>query len=586
MTDQNETVNLAPPPATVAATNSSIEGHSRRGGNQRGRSGGRGRGSRGRGGNDGGRGQKRKDAGRMAYNRNRENRAKRQKVDAGEDGETKEGEVEGEEAEKEERKPKRKVAVLIGYCGTGYKGMQLNPPHKSIEGDLFEAMVKAGAISKANSNDPKKSSLVRCARTDKGVHAAGNVISLKLIIEDPDIVTKINSHLPDQIRVWGIVRTVGSFSCYQQCDSRRYEYLLPSHVFLPPHPKSFLAKVCRETAEKERDLEGYLERQQEVSGWWDGVDSLVEEQLLKGAENRDAAEKAFEEESQDDEPPWSRRGTPVPEVPEVKAEDQGAAGEKVMKETVEDDKWKREQETKELLKKIRAFHLAEKKKYRISPERLERVRNAFKKYQGTINFHNYTVAKSFGDPSAKRHIKTFEVMDPIIINGTEWLSIRVHGQSFMMHQIRKMVGMAMMAVRTGCPLERIPETFGRRKVSIAKAPGLGLLLESPQFGAYNTKATTEFDKDPIDFEKYKEEIDQFRAKMIYENLFEEEEKMNVFNQFVQFLDTYKSPTYTYLTSAGMKALDETQTNGGNKAATGKEAPADSEDEDAASGNEG
>jgi tRNA pseudouridine38-40 synthase len=61
-----------------------------------------------------------------------------------------------EEGEKEQRKPKRKVAVLIGYCGTGYRGMQLNPPHKSIEGDLFEAFVQAGAISRANSDDPKK----------------------------------------------------------------------------------------------------------------------------------------------------------------------------------------------------------------------------------------------------------------------------------------------------------------------------------------------------------------------------------------------------------------------------------------------
>ena len=45
---------------------------------------------------------------------------------------------------------------MISYCGTGYKGMQLNPPHKSIEGDLFAAFVAAGAISQANSNDPKK----------------------------------------------------------------------------------------------------------------------------------------------------------------------------------------------------------------------------------------------------------------------------------------------------------------------------------------------------------------------------------------------------------------------------------------------
>lgn len=37
--------------------------------------------------------------------------------------------------------------------------MDRNPPLKTIEGDLFDALVKAGAISKDNSNDPKKVSL-------------------------------------------------------------------------------------------------------------------------------------------------------------------------------------------------------------------------------------------------------------------------------------------------------------------------------------------------------------------------------------------------------------------------------------------
>ena len=30
-----------------------------------------------------------------------------------------------EEIDAEERRPKRKVAVMIGYSGSGYKGMQL-----------------------------------------------------------------------------------------------------------------------------------------------------------------------------------------------------------------------------------------------------------------------------------------------------------------------------------------------------------------------------------------------------------------------------------------------------------------------------
>ena len=143
---------------------------------------------------------------------------------------------------------------------------------KTIEGDLFTALVAAGAISKANANDPKKSSFVRCARTDKGVHAAGNVVSLKMIVQDSDIIQKINEHLNPQIRVWGYEITNKSFSCYHFCDSRVYEYLIPSHCFLPPHPSTFLGRKIREMAEAHGDMEGLRQRQEEVLTFWDEVD--------------------------------------------------------------------------------------------------------------------------------------------------------------------------------------------------------------------------------------------------------------------------------------------------------------------------
>ena len=61
---------------------------------------------------------------------------------------------------------------MIGYSGTGFKGMQISPSEETIEGELFKAFVKAGAIAKTNADDPRKASLVRCPRTDKNVHAA------------------------------------------------------------------------------------------------------------------------------------------------------------------------------------------------------------------------------------------------------------------------------------------------------------------------------------------------------------------------------------------------------------------------------
>lgn len=55
---------------------------------------------------------------------------KRQKVSDGRQRPIYAVEFSKEEIEAEERRPKRKVAVMIGYSGSGYKGMQLyvGPP--------------------------------------------------------------------------------------------------------------------------------------------------------------------------------------------------------------------------------------------------------------------------------------------------------------------------------------------------------------------------------------------------------------------------------------------------------------------------
>ena len=57
--------------------------------------------------------------------------------------------------------------------------------------------------------------LGRAARTDAGVHAAGNVVSAKIITsipDRPDFVAAINAELPPEIRIWGCVRVQNSFS--------------------------------------------------------------------------------------------------------------------------------------------------------------------------------------------------------------------------------------------------------------------------------------------------------------------------------------------------------------------------------------
>ena len=428
-----------------------------------------------------------------------------------------------------------------------------NPREKTIEGDLFDAFIAAGAISKANANDPKKSSLVRCARTDKGVHAAGNLISLKLIIEDSNIVKKINENLSPQIRVWGIERTNGSFSAYQFCDSRIYEYLIPTHCFLPPHPESFLGKQLVELAKEADDLKGYNERQEDVLQFWaendekytkpilETLDSSIRPLVLKALFNANLeslVEENLEKQSNTDqirltnserEPNLFSSGTPSstssPSLPQA-------------------------------IKSLKTAYIAAKRAYRISPSRLSRLRSVLSLYIGTHNFHNYTIGKTPRDPSSKRNIKSFSVSptSPFLINNnSEYLSLKVHGQSFMMHQIRKMVSMATLIVRCGCPESRIQDAYLPSLISIPKAPGLGLLLERPLFESYNTHYGGKDGRAKLDFEPFQQEMEEFKQREIYQRIFADEERENQFHSFFASLDNCRSAQLLYLSSVGVPA---------------------------------
>ncbi|KAJ2485819.1 tRNA pseudouridine synthase 1 [Coemansia sp. RSA 2050] len=356
----------------------------------------------------------------------------------------------------EPRKPKRRVALMLGFCGTEFQGMQVNPNARTIEGDLFKALCEAGAVSVENATNQQKVQLQRAARTDKGVHAAGQVVSLKMIVEDPDIVEKVNAKLCDQIRVWGFVRVVQSFNAKTMCDSRVYEYLLPTYVLMEPSESNL--RLAQTVALEER------------------------------------------------------------RIPETKAEDMKA-----------------------------------KREFRVPPEKLQFVRDAFAKYKGTHDFRNFTVTRGCTESNSMRHMHWFEVSDPMIIDGSEWLSLKVKGQSFMLHQIRKMVGLVILMTRAGAPLRLMDALFGKEsRVNVPKAPSLGLLLESPVFDGYNSRADKQVQgvTNPVTFEPYQKAIDEFKQRFIYDAIIRTETAECVFDGWVSSTEVFPEQ-YTYINKDGV-----------------------------------
>lgn len=79
-----------------------------------------------------------------------------------------------------DRVKRKKKLVLLGFSGVNYYGMQRNPDVRTIEEELLQAMLKQGWIEKEGFDNPQQAFFQRASRTDKGVSAARQVVSLKL----------------------------------------------------------------------------------------------------------------------------------------------------------------------------------------------------------------------------------------------------------------------------------------------------------------------------------------------------------------------------------------------------------------------
>jgi len=131
--------------------------------------------------------------------------------------------------------------------------------------------------------------------------------------------------------------------------------------------------------------------------------------------------------------------------------------------------------------------------------------------------------------------------DPFDCFGVECVRITLVGQSFMIHQIRKMIGLAIVVCYYGLSSKVIQYAFAAEKMTMMMVPGEFLTLDHPVFDDYNKKVfrmkqaafrTIEISKMPG--------REEFRQNQIYKQMMEKEKKKHLMREFVNRIPSFRA----------------------------------------------
>jgi tRNA pseudouridine38-40 synthase len=125
-----------------------------------------------------------------------------------------------------------RVRLTVAYDGSGFHGFAINDGVRSVAGELTDtiATVVGAPVS-----------LVCAGRTDKGVHAVGQVVSLDLPsgADLGRLERSVNAMLGPEIAVRDIVATAPDFDARRMATARTYRYTILNRSV----PDPFMART-------------------------------------------------------------------------------------------------------------------------------------------------------------------------------------------------------------------------------------------------------------------------------------------------------------------------------------------------------
>ncbi|XP_052129000.1 pseudouridylate synthase 1 homolog [Frankliniella occidentalis] len=168
--------------------------------------------------------------------------------------------------------------------------------------------------------------------------------------------------------------------------------------------------------------------------------------------------------------------------------------------------------------------------YRIDADTLTMANQIFKEFEGSHKFHNYTEKRDIWDSRSVRSIVSASISEPILYDNIEMVALHIKGRSFMLHQIRRIVGMIIALMRGKAPFDFIHKSFNSPILPAPTAPSLGLMLEKQYFEGYNRIHGHQ--NEPLIWDEYDEEVEKFKNEVVVPRIVQLEQKENTMEDFL------------------------------------------------------
>lgn len=323
-----------------------------------------------------------------------------------------------------------------------------------MEDVLQEALDAAGCILPSNLGNLQKIGWSRSSRTDKGVHALANVVAMKLECNpesfktDPEgsqLASDINQHLPAEVQVLSVQRVNSGFNARSYCNTRTYHYYLPASILglaldgsTEDNARMRLLRQCCTLFQGRHPFHNYTKRR---------LYRIRTADAARGA-SRDV-QTAAQELSES-----NASVSPAEQDTHSEAQPSASAGDGTSSDSNSVQEWEKVEHPQDSSSSgtgAAGIHL-------------ENTQNAEPTVQPAFRTTPRPLQYSWLDemdprdrlaPAHYRHINCISTDDPIPLgNGaTSAVKVSITGSSFMLYQIRHMLGAAVAVARGDLPLE-------------------------------------------------------------------------------------------------------------------------------------